>query len=75
MDCGQGVPNKGFPADGAQRRAAADDVQILGMNAGEIFTAYAPNPRGPLFMTLIEKTFGAHVTTRTWDTVRKCAIA
>lgn len=32
-------------------------------------------PRGPVFMTLIEKTFGANVTTRTWDTVKKCATA
>jgi len=29
------------------------------------------SPRGPVFMRLIEKTFGADVTTRTWDTVRK----
>jgi hypothetical protein len=26
-------------------------------------------------MTLIEKTFGTDVTTRTWETVRKCAAA
>jgi len=26
-------------------------------------------------MTLIEKTFGTNVTTRTWDTVSKCAKA
>jgi hypothetical protein len=26
-------------------------------------------------MTLIEKTLGVEVTTRTWDTVRKCATA
>ena len=36
---------------------------------GEAFTAYVPNPRGPAFMRLIEKTFGSRVTTRTWDTV------
>jgi hypothetical protein len=29
-----------------------------------------------VFMTLIERTFGKDVTTRTWDTVRKvCAAA
>lgn len=52
-----------------------DGVRILAMNGREIFTAYVPNPRGPIFMTLIEKTFGASVTTRTWDTVKKCAAA
>jgi hypothetical protein len=39
----------------------------------EVFSAYVPSPRGPVFMTLIEKTFGKEVTTRTWDTVRKVA--
>ena len=52
-----------------------DGVRILAMNGREIFTAYVPNPRGPVFMTLIEKTFGINVTTRTWDTVKKCATA
>jgi hypothetical protein len=45
------------------------------MNGREVFTAYVPSPRGPVFMTLIEKTFGRNVTTRTWDTVRKGAAA
>lgn len=53
----------------------ADGVRILVMNPREVFTAYVPSPRGPVFMTLIEKTFGANVTTRTWDTVKKCAAA
>ncbi len=53
----------------------SDGVRILAMNRGEIFTAYVPNPRGPVFMKLIEKTFGTDVTTRTWDSVKKCAIA
>lgn len=41
----------------------------------EVFTAYLPGDDGPVFMKLIEKAFGAAVTTRTWDTVRKCAAA
>ena len=45
------------------------------MDGREIFTAYVRGPRTPVFMTLIEKTFGTNVTTRTWDTVRKCASA
>lgn len=52
-----------------------DGATILAVNAREVFTAYIPNDRGPVFMTLIEKTFGRSVTTRTWDTVRKCAVA
>jgi uncharacterized protein (DUF1697 family) len=52
-----------------------DDARILAMNGREVFSAYVPGPQGPVFMTLIEKTFGKNVTTRTWDTVRKCAAA
>ncbi len=52
-----------------------DGVRILATNGREVFTAYVPNPRGPVFMTLIEKMFGTNVTTRTWDTVKKCATA
>ena len=50
-------------------------ARILAMNGGDIFTAYVPSKRGPVFMNLIDKTFGKTVTTRTWDTVRKCAAA
>lgn len=52
-----------------------DGVRVLAMTKREVLTAYVPNPRGPVFMTLIEKTFGTNVTTRTWDTVRRCAYA
>jgi hypothetical protein len=38
-----------------------------------VYSAYLPNPKGAVFMTLIEKTFGKEVTTRTWDTVAKVA--
>lgn len=51
----------------------SDGVRILASTGREVFTDYVPNPRGPVFMTLIEKTFGKDVTTRTWDTVTKCA--
>jgi len=50
-----------------------EDARILCVQDGEAFSAYIPGPRGPVFMTLIEKTFGSAVTTRTWDTVRKTA--
>lgn len=48
-------------------------ARILAMKDGEIFSAYLPTPKGPVFMTLIQKTFGADVTTRTWETIRKVA--
>jgi len=48
-----------------------DGARILSMKKGEVFSAYVPSPRGPVFMSLIEKTFGQTVTTRTWDTVKK----
>jgi uncharacterized protein (DUF1697 family) len=54
---------------------AADGARILAIRGREAFSAYLPNPRGPVFMTLIERTLGAEVTTRTWDTVTKCASA
>ena len=50
-----------------------DGARILAMQDREIFSAYLPNPKGPVFMTLIAKTFGKDVTTRTWDTVAKVA--
>jgi uncharacterized protein (DUF1697 family) len=46
---------------------------ILAMNDREVFSAYVPTPKGPVFMTLIEKTLGKKVTTRTWETVTKVA--
>lgn len=53
----------------------ADGVRILVMKGRDVFTAYVPNPRGPVFMTMIEKTFGADITTRAWGTVKKCTTA
>jgi len=50
-----------------------DGARILKMKDRAIFSVYLPNPKGPVFMSLIEKTFGKDVTTRTWDTVAKVA--
>jgi uncharacterized protein (DUF1697 family) len=52
-----------------------EGVHVFAIRGCEIFTAYEPHPRGPIFMQFIEKTFGPEVTTRTWDTVKKCAAA
>jgi uncharacterized protein (DUF1697 family) len=48
-----------------------DDARILCLQGTEIFSAYVPSPKGPVFMNLIEKTFGKDLTTRTWDTIGK----
>ena len=53
----------------------SDGAGILAMAEREVFSAYVPSEKGPVFMTLIEKAFGTEVTTRTWDSVRKCAAA
>lgn len=52
-----------------------DGARILSMNDREVFSAYVRHPKGPVFMTLIEKTLGKAVTTRTWDTIAKVARA
>ncbi len=51
-----------------------DGARILALQGREVFTAYVRTARGPVFMTLIERTFGAAVTTRTWETVSKVAV-
>lgn len=48
-----------------------DGARILHVEGSEVFSAYVRSPRGPVFMTLIEKPFGEAVTTRTWETVKK----
>jgi uncharacterized protein (DUF1697 family) len=52
-----------------------DGAVILGRVGTEVFTAYVADARGPVFMTLLEKAFGSEITTRTLDTIRKCARA
>lgn len=48
---------------------------ILDATDGEVFSAYVAGDAGPVFMSLLERTFGKGITTRTLDTVRKCAWA
>jgi uncharacterized protein (DUF1697 family) len=52
-----------------------DGASILAVEGDEVLSAYVPGPRGPVFMTLVEKTFGKDVTTRTWDTIKKVVAA
>jgi hypothetical protein len=51
-----------------------DGGRILAQRGQEVYMAYIPNnPKGPVFMRILEKALGKNQTTRTWDTVRKCA--
>ncbi len=52
-----------------------DGASILGCNGSEVLAAYVPSPKGPVFMSLLELNFGTDITTRTVDTVRRCAWA
>lgn len=52
-----------------------DGARILRLDGRTAFSAYLPTPRGPVFMALLEKTFGREITTRTWDTLLKVSAA
>jgi uncharacterized protein (DUF1697 family) len=61
------------PASRVKLPVELHGARILCVEGREVFSAYLPTPKGPVFMTLIEKTFGKDVTTRTWDTIAKVA--
>jgi len=50
-----------------------DGARILAVKDRDVFSDYVRTPKGPVFMTLLEKTLGKEATTRTWDTVAKVA--
>lgn len=52
-----------------------DGASVLKIGAAEVYCAYVPNENGPVFMSLLERNFGKDITTRTFDTVQKCARA
>jgi uncharacterized protein (DUF1697 family) len=52
-----------------------DGASILAVRGSEVLSAYLPTAKGPVFMSLLEKTFGKNITTRTLETVRRCARA
>lgn len=54
---------------------AQDQASVFLLSGREAFTAYVPTDKGPVFMGLIERAFGTEVTTRTIETVAKCASA
>jgi uncharacterized protein (DUF1697 family) len=52
-----------------------DNARVLALEGRQLFSAYLPTPKGPVFMTLIERAVGKAATTRTWDTVGRVARA
>lgn len=54
---------------------ALNDVSVFSACEHHAFAAYVPSPTAPTSLGLLEKTFGKDVTTRTWDTIRKCVAA
>lgn len=50
-----------------------DGVQVLRLLDADVLSSYVPSPKGPVFMRLLERTFGPDITTRTLDTVKRCA--
>jgi uncharacterized protein (DUF1697 family) len=52
-----------------------DGASILELTATEVLSAYVPSANGPVFMNLLERTFGKDITTRTLETVKKCSQA
>jgi uncharacterized protein (DUF1697 family) len=46
-------------------------ARIVSLQGRELFTVYVPDPKGAIFMGLIERTFGKELTTRSWETVAK----
>lgn len=51
------------------------DARLFRADEREVFSACVPGPRGSALLALLERTFSAAITTRTCDTVRKCAAA
>jgi uncharacterized protein (DUF1697 family) len=50
-----------------------EGMSIVATNRREVFSAYLPTPTAASFMALLEQTFGKGITTRTVNTVRRCA--
>lgn len=61
------------PLRAPPRLPEQDGARILHLRGREVFTTYLRGAGGPVFMSLIERTFGVDQTTRTWDTVKKVA--
>lgn len=59
------------PPTGLRLPIEEDEARLLRLEGNHLFTVYAPTPKGPVFMKLIEKAVGKNQTTRTWQTIEK----
>ena len=59
------------PPKGVKLPIEQDNARLLRVDGNNLFSVYAPTPKGPVFMKLIESVAGKEQTTRTWDTVAK----
>jgi uncharacterized protein (DUF1697 family) len=48
-----------------------DGTSILHIKDGVAYSAYVRNPKGAVFMKVLEQAFGKGVTTRTWDMINR----
>ena len=48
-----------------------EGARIHAIAGRELFTSYVQGLKTPVFMALIERSFGKELTTRTWDTVAR----
>lgn len=63
------------PPKGVKLPIEQDNARVSHAEGNHLFTVYAPTPKGPVFMKLIESAAGKEQTTRTWETVNKVAAA
>ena len=52
-----------------------DGARILAVRGGAVFGDYVASDKGPVFMALLEKTFGKAITTRTWQTLERVSVS
>jgi uncharacterized protein (DUF1697 family) len=64
---------RGEPSESVSLPVERDGARLLCVLGREAFTAYVRSSEGPVFMKLIEETFGKDVTTRTWSSLAKVA--
>jgi len=49
----------------------SEGATILKSRGGVAYSFYLRHPKGAVFMSVLEKTFGKKITTRTWDMIKR----
>lgn len=66
---------RAVPPSAVELPIERDGARILSLRGRDLLSAYVPSPKGPVFMTLLEKAYGKDLTTRTWETLGKVSRA